>query len=368
MALLTLGLIPAIGVATVSADELLDLSFEDLLNVEISSASKYSQTVKAAPSAVKVITSDDIRRYGWRNLDQALATLPGLSFSNDGSYSYLGARGLAIPGDYNTRVLLLVDGVPFNDSLYGQASIEAGFPIDLSLIDKIEYVPGPGSAIYGAHAMFGVINVFTKSGDGKSNNVELAVDVDTKQRKTIRANYSHDYGNGINILVAAKKMRRSGQNSNYPEAVYNELTDSAGDVITDGHVDDRDKSDDKEFFAKLTIDDLTLTFSHGDRTSEPSVPLYWTNFNDDSLYNRDVYSNFTASYNMQVNDETNWFSSLSYQDVKYIGEFPYVYDPIDGTTINRDEGYASRWIAESRLTLTNWQNHIVVAGRGAPRY
>lgn len=112
MTLLTLGLIPVISAATVSADELLDLSFEDLLNVEISSASKYSQTVKAAPSAVKVITSDDIRRYGWRNLDQALATLPGLSFTSDGSYSYLGARGLSIPGDYNTRVLLLVDGVP----------------------------------------------------------------------------------------------------------------------------------------------------------------------------------------------------------------------------------------------------------------
>lgn len=364
MALMTLGLIPVISAATVSADELLDMSFEDLLNVEISSASKYSQTVKAAPSAVKVITSDDIRRYGWRNLDQALATLPGLSFTNDGSYSYLGARGLSIPGDYNTRVLLLVDGVPFNDGIYGQATIEASFPIDLSLIDKIEYVPGPGSAIYGAHAMFGVINVLTKSGDGQSNNVELAVDVDTEQRKTIRANYSHDYGNGINVLVAAKKMRRSGQNSNYPEAVFNELTDSEGEVIIDGHVNDRDKASDEELFAKVSIDKLTLSFSYGDRISEPSIPLYWTNFNDDGLFNRDRYTSISASHDMQLAEKVSWFNSINYQDSYYTGEFPYAYgeDEDAPRVVNRDETESHRWIAESRLTFTNWQDHIVIAG------
>jgi outer membrane receptor protein involved in Fe transport len=367
MMLLTLGLIPAISAATVSADELLDLSFEELLNVEISSASKYLQTVKAAPSAVKVITSADIRRYGWRNLDQALATLPGLSFSSDGSYSYLGARGLSIPGDYNTRVLLLVDGVPFNDAIYGQATIENSFPIDLSLIDKIEYVPGPGSAIYGSHAMFGVINVFTKTGSGQTHHVELAADADTEQRKTLRFNYSNEFANGANVLLAGKRMRRSGQDSNYPEGVVNELTDADGEIITSGKVNDRDKADDKELFAKLSAGDLTLTFFHGDRTSEPSVPLYWTNFNDDGLFNRDRYTNLGASYNAQLSEGVEWFNSINYQDSYYTGEFPYSYgeDEDNPRVVNRDETEAHRWIVESRLTFTNWQDHVVVAGMEA---
>ncbi|MDX2426420.1 MAG: TonB-dependent receptor [Cycloclasticus sp.] len=177
----------------------------------------------------------------------------------------------------------------------------------------------------------------------------------------------------MNLLTArmscwpVKRMRRSGQDSNYPEGVVNELTDADGEIITSGHVDDRDKADDKELFAKLSAGDLTLTFFHGDRTSEPSVPLYWTNFNDDGLFNRDRYTSLGASYNAQLSGGVEWFNSINYQDSYYTGEFPYSYgeDEDNPRVVNRDETEAHRWIVESRLTFTNWQDHIIVAGMEA---
>jgi len=342
------------------ADDIVDFSLEELLNVEISSASKYKQSIRSAPSAVKVITAQDIKRYGWRNLDQALATLPGMTYSNDGSYSYLGTRGLSIPGDYNTRVLLLVDGIPFNDALYGQATVDNSFPIDLSLIDKIEYVPGPGSAIYGAHAMLGVINVITKNAYSTDHQGELVVDTDSEHRSTVRASYLNNFDNGVALLLSAKQMRRSGQDRYYPELVYNEVIDANGD-ITDGQIHNRDKTEEKELFAKLSFKNLTFSFAYGDRKSEPSNPLYWGIPNDD-LLNHDKYTSLSASYDKQVNDTLNWYSSINYQNTQYYGDFPYNYEDGNGRTVNRDETESSRWIAESRLTTNAWQNHTVLAG------
>ncbi|HTH10691.1 MAG TPA: Plug domain-containing protein, partial [Acidovorax sp.] len=126
------------------------------MQIEVTTASRYTQTALEAPAMVSVVTAEDILLFGYRTLAEVLAGMRGLYVSYDRSYHYLGNRGFATPGDYNTRVLLLVNGVRFNDNLYDQASIGTDFPLDLDLIDRVEFVPGPGSAVYGANAFFGV--------------------------------------------------------------------------------------------------------------------------------------------------------------------------------------------------------------------
>ena len=107
--------------AETGSDDLTDLSLEDLMKVVVVSASKFAQTSTQAPSAVQVLTAEDIRLHGWRTLAEALGSLPGLYASNDRAFGFLGARGFMVPGDYNMRFLLLLDGQPLNDNLYGQA-------------------------------------------------------------------------------------------------------------------------------------------------------------------------------------------------------------------------------------------------------
>ena len=145
-----------------SNTDLTVIPLEQLMSLEVFSASRFNQKATQAPSNVTVLTAADIRAHGWRSLAEALRSIRGLYTSNDRSYSYLGARGFMRPGDFNTRFLLQIDGTRINDPVFDQAQVGNEFPIDLELVDRIEFVPGPGSSVYGANAFFGVINVITK--------------------------------------------------------------------------------------------------------------------------------------------------------------------------------------------------------------
>ena len=144
---------------------------EDLLDMRVLSATRREQTPAEAPSMVKIITAREIRSLGWQTLGEALASLPGLNTSYDRSYTYLGVRGFGRPGDFSSRVLLMIDGQPVNDGIYDQASIGSEFPLDMALIDRIEFVPGAGSVMYGGNALLAVVNVITRSGAGLGRNV-----------------------------------------------------------------------------------------------------------------------------------------------------------------------------------------------------
>jgi iron complex outermembrane receptor protein len=137
------------------------LPLEQLLNLDVVTASKIPQKISEAPSSVSVITAEDIRQRGYRTLTEVLQSVPGMTVSYDRNYNYANMRGLGNPGDLNTRLLILIDGRRLNDVVYDQGAIGTEFPVDLDLIDRVEFVPGPGSAIYGSSAFFGVVNVIS---------------------------------------------------------------------------------------------------------------------------------------------------------------------------------------------------------------
>ena len=112
-------------------------------------ASRYGQKQQQVAAAVSVIIRKDIRTYGWRTLNEALASLPGIY----GTYDYLGVRGLSLPGDFNTRALITINGNRINDATYDQGPTGRDFPLDIDLIERIEFIPEPGSAVYGQNAM-----------------------------------------------------------------------------------------------------------------------------------------------------------------------------------------------------------------------
>ena len=148
--------------ASPSTADLASLPLDQLLGMEVSGASKFSSTLADTAAAVTVVGAAEIRALGCRTLADVLATVKGVTISTDRSYSYIGVRGFYAPGDYNTRVLLLIDGNRVNDALYDQAYIGSELPIDLALLERVEFIPGQASAIYGANALFGVINLVTR--------------------------------------------------------------------------------------------------------------------------------------------------------------------------------------------------------------
>ncbi len=121
----------------------------------ISLATGYRKPIFEAPATATVITAAEIRRMGATSLDQVLATVPGLNVSTDGKSNLLTVRGIT------SRVLILVNNIPVAQGLTNPFG--AVDNILLYNIDRIEVVRGPGSAIYGADAFAGVVNLVTKT-------------------------------------------------------------------------------------------------------------------------------------------------------------------------------------------------------------
>ena len=138
------------------------MSLDELMNAKVAIATKTNQPISESPSSVSVITSDDIKNLGARELVDVLQTIPGFELLKkfDGEYG-AGVRGVKDPRS-TSKLLIMIDGIPYNQILYGY-SIYFGYDINLDVIERIEIIRGPGSALYGRNAFSGVINIITKT-------------------------------------------------------------------------------------------------------------------------------------------------------------------------------------------------------------
>src|SRR6185437_10041713 len=146
--------------------DLTEIPIEKLIEISVPTvvtASKFEQKTTEAPSSTTVITSSEIKRYGWRTLGDLLESVQGFYVSYDRNYQFLGARGVNL-GDFNSRILLLVNGHRVNNDLNDGAFIDTAFILDMDLIDHVEIIRGPESLLYGNNAFFGVINLITRPG------------------------------------------------------------------------------------------------------------------------------------------------------------------------------------------------------------
>jgi iron complex outermembrane receptor protein len=139
------------------------LSLEDLLNIEITSASRKQQRVEDTAAAVFVLTQDDIRRSGATTVPELLRLVPGVNVSQVNSSSW----AVSIRGFNNVfanKLLVLVDGRTIYTATFSGV-LWYGEDLLLEDVERIEVVRGPGGAVWGANAVNGVINIITKSAE-----------------------------------------------------------------------------------------------------------------------------------------------------------------------------------------------------------
>lgn len=199
--------------AHASHHDLGDLSLEQLLELRterVVSASRYEQKVTRAPASVTVVTADEIRRAGYRTLADVLRGIRGLYVANDRNYSYLGMRGFLRPGDYNGRVLLLLDGHRMNENVYDGGYIDRGSMIDVAMIERVEIVRGPGAAIYGDNAFFGVVNVISRSGAALSGS-EAALTAGSRDAFGERLAWGSRRDGGPSLALSASHYASAGE-------------------------------------------------------------------------------------------------------------------------------------------------------------
>lgn len=334
--------------------DLTELSVEQLLNVEVATvygASKYEQKVTDAPASVSIITSDDIKKYGYRTLADILRSVRGFFVTYDRNYSYIGVRGFNRPGDLNTRVLLLVDGHRINDNIYESAPIGTEFPVDVDLIDRVEIIRGPGSSLYGTNAFFGVISVITRQGSDLKG-VELSGAAGSFDTYNGRVTYGNDFGNGVEMLLSGSIMDSRGQDRLF----FQEFNTPSQNNGVAEHAD-ADKN--YQFFTKLAYRDLTLTGVYASREKGVPTASFGTVFNTDRTRTTDEHGFLDLKYAHQFAGETDVTARIYYDRFYYHGDYLYDYPPV---TLDKDYGHGDWWGAEAQVTKTLFERHKLTGG------
>jgi len=323
------------------ASELDDLVLEDLLALKVTSASRFSQSSREAPANVTVITRQEIREHAWHTLADLLDAIPGLFVTTDRTYRYLGVRGFLRPADYNTNVLLLIDGIPVNDALYNQALLGSEFLLDLDVVERVEFVAGPGASVYGSNAILGVINVITADGRRLSGTgLSLAAGNRQMRGAALRHGRADDRSD---LLLAASAEASAGE-----------------DVALPGYgvVRGRDGEHLKRLFAKYARGGLTFTGAFMERHKAYPTAAYFTRPDDPRAGIDDRMLLMALAHEGEVRPGLALLSRLSLGAVDFRGDYPYDPPP----TLNRDDGQSRWWGLELQATDSRHAGHTFVYG------
>ena len=303
------------GEKTPADDQVL---FGDLPRIE--AAALHAQTLAEAPAQVTVITAEQIRRYGYRTLAEALASVRGFYVTYDHSYHSVGVSGISLPGDFNTRFLVMLNGHPLTDNIYNSNNLFGqDFGLDLDLVERIEIIHGPTSALYGSNGMLANINVVTRS---PVDGPKLVTSLETGSFGEAKASVSSSayLGGGANLLVSLSAVRSSGPLVADAERAYHT-------------------------FANLIWHNWSFTVYWNSREKQPPVGLGTSLSGDPSQHTIDGRDLLGATYKRSVGPgELQW--QIYYDRYRYQDRFNY---PVDGGLSDVRDFNRGDWV-NSQLT------------------
>ncbi len=334
--------------------------FDDIPSVY--GAAKYDQKVHQAPAAITIITAEQIRKYGYRTFAQILDSVPGVFTNTDRNYGYLGIRGFNRPGDYNTRVLILIDNHRLNDAVYDQAGIGTESPIDVDLIDRVEVIKGPASSLYGTNAFLGVINVITKRGRD-IKGAEVSGEASSFNTYRGRLTYGNKFSNGVELSLSGSYSGSEG---------HRELFYPAFSSINNGIAKDNDRDNFYYYSGKFSYSDFTFTGGYQWRKKGVPTAAFGTVFNDNRFNTVDERWYLDLTYQHEFFNQLNVKARLYYDYYYYHGFYPYDYsgtgipvtlnkDVLQGQWAGGELTATRRFFDRHRVTIgTEYRNNFVV--------
>lgn len=355
------GVVAALTVASGAAAQapLPDLTIEELMQLDagqVYGASERLQPVIEAPASVSFVTADEIARYGYRTLAEILNGVRGLHVSDDRNFSLIGTRGFGKPGDYNSRILLLVNGHRVNDNVFGQAEIGAEFGMDPAMFERVEIIRGPASSLYGDSAFFAVVNVITRTG-ASLNGVSLAGETGTLGSQLARASVGREFSNGVDLALSGTFAASDGVERLY----FPEFDDPA---TNNGIAEGLDGEGLKQFYGRLAVGDLTITGAFGTRRKDVPTASFGSLFNQQEFRERttDRHTLVDAEYVRRVGGARLVFRG-AFDRFTYDGTYP-VGEAADGRPVlvgvNTVDG--TRWTGGARITRSLPGRQTLTAG------
>lgn len=391
-----------------SSGDLSEMNLEQLLDVPIVvAASLRQQTEQQAAASVSIVSAEDISLLGYRNLADILRGQRSFYLHNDGLNWFAGVRGFLRPGEWNARILLLVDGRPTREPIYGQTHLDQDFVVPVEAIKRVEIIRGPGSALYGGNAVFGVINVVTKDG-ADVNGSQVRIQGGTQGTGRVSATFGTKTRQDWDLLGSLAGYSSRGSD----DIAYDGVSDPQHNF---GHIRDSDYEGAYAAFFKIRRGDLTATFDFENRQRDNRSATYQTSFFDpgeieerranvalrldheisqgQSFHAAVFYSHYsyreldrydadpetdTPAYRYFSNADEDWFGQQIHYNLQInpqwhllLGaeatEAPFTRqkdsDDLDGNLLTADRSYYAWAIfAEGELKLNDWLT-LVAGGR-----
>jgi iron complex outermembrane receptor protein len=330
---------------------LIDLSIEDLTQIKVFSASRHLEDSREAPAAVSIMTAEEIKRYGWRTLGEVLRSVRGFYIANDRQYTYLGVRGILRPGDYNTRVLLQINGHRMNDNIYDQAMLGTEFPLDLDLIDHIEIVRGPGSSLFGTNAVFAIINVITRRPN--KGMFEVSGESGSFLGRTGRVTASAERGPWAGLFSGSLYRSNGPQELFFPEF--------GAPATNNGIAENMDWDRVGQAFVDVQHGNLRIQSFFSNRNKVVPTASYGVVFNDPGTLDRDTRGGVDVSDHLQLSPQTVLDVRAYYDGYEYYG--PSVYQAPSTGRYVQITGQRTDWTgAEANLGVQLGKQRITIGG------
>ena len=348
---LTIFGLTATTVAQQGTKDLADVSLEELSNIQVYSASKHIQSASEAPASVTVVTADEIQKYGYRNLADILRGVPGFYVTYDRDYSFIGVRGFGRLGDWNSRVLVLIDGHRINNNVLGQAMVGNEFLVDVDMIERVEIVCGPGSSLYGANAFFAVINVFTRTAK-QVKDWELSFQAGSFGTFEGRATYGHQL-HGLGVLLSGTFYNSQGQTLFFPQ-----FDNPANNY---GITSDTDYESYKHVLATITFRGFTLQGLFSTRDKGVPTAYFGGVFNDPGDFNLDSHQYVNLGYRHPIG---RWQldAHTSYDQARLQGPVPEAPTTPGGPIVLSTFSFRGNWwTGEAKVSRDLFErNHITL--------
>ncbi len=287
--------------------DLTSLSPEELVKVRVVAAALHPQSLRDAPASVTVITAEEIYKYGYRTLGEALESARGFTTSYNRTYRSAGVRGFNLPWDYGSRILVMVNGHNLADHIFDSMLwFGDDFPIDMHLVKQIEIIRGPSSALYGSNGEFATINVVTMS-PNEADPASFTAQYGTFGEKKAQMMGAVPVAPGTKMLLSGTIFNNRGESPLYfpgfdaPDANYGQAVRMDGEK---GY----------HFFSNLTWRNWNITAVFSNRNKIQPVSWGATVFNDRGTRVDETANFVEAAYSRELGRGTLQWRSYFNQD------------------------------------------------------
>jgi len=304
---------------------------------QVAAASRFTESIEDAPSSVTIIDGQEIRAFGYPTLWEALRGIRGVSLSNDRTYQSAAIRGLGEPNDYGNRMLVLSDGAVLNDNLLNSTFIGTDGRPDLHDIERIEIVRGPGSLLYGAGAMSGVINMVPRAKDEPSS---VHGGIGTYDNSVVhgRLGFHYNFTPKVGVMASVSGSRSDGI--------------SLPIELRDGTTQTADQIDFQRAYGvagRFWAGPLTAQWYYNQRTQTVPLGAYGALFNDARTALFDERLMAEVRFEPQVTETLQIALRVHANHYHYQGKYAYTPPP---DSLYEDNFYGTWFGGEARLVWT----------------